>query len=272
MQPKISVIIPCYNHGAYLEEAILSVEENTDVYDCEIIIIDDGSSDSLTIEVLNSLERKGYHVIRQRNQGLAAARNNAITIARGKYILPLDSDNKLHKNYLTKAVAILEKDNSIGVVYGKPIFFGDEQGLREVGEFDFERLITMNYIDACAVFRRDIWVQVNGYDGLMPGMGNEDWEFWVHSFLLGNQFFYLQEVCFYYRVLATSMSASTTRPSYSANKEYIYKKHALKLVEKLLAFNKSLINSEEKNKLVINYITNNRLKAIVKLGLGRDIL
>jgi glycosyltransferase involved in cell wall biosynthesis len=79
-------------------------------------------------------------VIHQSNQGLAAARNRAIAAASAKYILPLDSDNKLHRNYLTRAVEILDVHPSLDVVYGNPILFGEESGVRRVGPFEFGKL------------------------------------------------------------------------------------------------------------------------------------
>ena len=69
-----------------------------------------------------------------------------------------------------------------------------------------------NYIDACAVFRKTVWEEVGGYDGNMPAMGNEDWEFWIHIFFKKGVFYYLDQPCFYYRVSSTSMRVSVTEP------------------------------------------------------------
>jgi glycosyltransferase involved in cell wall biosynthesis len=93
MYPVISIIIPCYNQGQYILDAISSVEQYPDNSVYEIIIINDGSTDEISITVLKSLEEKGYHVLNQNNQGLSMARNNGIAIAKGKYILPLDADS-----------------------------------------------------------------------------------------------------------------------------------------------------------------------------------
>jgi glycosyltransferase involved in cell wall biosynthesis len=257
---KVSIIIPCYNHGMYLEEAIKSVEQNADNLSYEIIIINDGSTEETTINTLNELQQKGYTIIHQENQGLAAARNNGIIASSGTYIIPLDSDNKLHKNYLTKAISILDKRPDIDIVYGRPMFFGNEDGLREIGDFNFNKIIKDNYIDACAVFRRTIWSKTNGYDGKMPVMGHEDWEFWIHSFLVGARFFYLDKICFYYRVQPESMRISTTRFGFDANRKYIHNKHGIKIIEKLTLDHDRLA-----------YIKNNRLKSIIKLTLGFTI-
>ncbi|SNR69947.1 glycosyltransferase family 2 protein [Hymenobacter mucosus] len=257
---KVSVVIPCFNHGQYIQEALQSVECNVGNIPYEIIIVDDGSTDAHTLMVMDVLEQGGYTVIRQTNQGLAAARNVGISLARGKYIIPLDSDNKLHSNYLTKAVQLLDDNHEVEVVYGKPMFFGEETGLREVGEYDFFKIIQCNYIDACALFRREVWQKVGGYDGAMPAMGNEDWEFWIHSFLLGTKFMYLNEICFYYRVSPNSMSVSVTRPGFEQNKTYIYTKHGSALIKRLL---------DELHTL--DYIRKNKFRTVAKIILGVNL-
>ncbi|WP_055562272.1 glycosyltransferase family 2 protein [Hymenobacter sp. AT01-02] len=257
---KVSVVIPCFNHGQYIQEALQSVECNVGSTPYEIIIVDDGSTDAHTLVMMEKLEQEGYTVIRQTNQGLAAARNAGISSARGEYIIPLDSDNKLHTNYLTKALKILDDSPEVGVVYGKPFFFGEETGLKEVGGYNFSKIIQCNYIDACAVFRKSVWEKVGGYDGDLPAMGNEDWEFWIHCHLLDIKFIYLNDICFYYRVLSDSMSATTTRPGFEKNKAYIYTKHSINIVNKL-------INEIES----WNYVKNNKLKTAAKILLGMNI-
>ncbi|TGD82993.1 glycosyltransferase [Hymenobacter wooponensis] len=261
----VSIIIPCYNHGAYIQEAISSIEQNAGDLAYEIIIVDDGSTDELTKTKIKELATQKYKVIQQPNAGLAAARNNGIALAKGKYILPLDSDNRLHANYLTKAVAILDDDSSIDVVYGNSVFFGENDGVRNVGnnyvgEFDFNRMVDCNYIDACAIYKKSMWEKAGGYDGNMPAMGHEDWELWVNMFLLGGRFYFLDELCFYYRVTIGSMLVTNVDNKHELNKEYIYKKHSYKIVSHLL---------HDSNKF--NYINKHKAKAIVKLLLGRGL-
>ncbi len=127
----ISLITPCYNHGKYIDEAIASIPYNKLNCEIEHIIINDGSTDPFTLKKLNQLGENGYNVIHQENMGLATARNNGIKMAKGKYILPLDSDNKLNENYFTKAVKVLENNETIDVVYGDSIFFGEENCYRK---------------------------------------------------------------------------------------------------------------------------------------------
>ncbi|WP_324671902.1 glycosyltransferase family A protein [Hymenobacter sp. GOD-10R] len=266
MTPTVSIVIPCYNHGAYLQEAIESIEKSSGGTSFEIIIVDDGSTEPSTLVTLQELKEKGYNLIRQNNQGLAAARNNGIAAAKANYILPLDSDNKVHSNYLTQAVDILDQDSSVDVVYGNPIFFGDSDrgaGLRQVGEFSFIKMLDCNYIDACALYRKSLWEKVGGYDGKMAFMGHEDWEIWINMFLSGGKFHYLNKACFYYRVVANSMSASDSYEAskHIVNKEYIYGKHHSGIISYLLDIAK-------KYEFHNAYLENNKLKFIIKVALG----
>lgn len=265
MSVIISIIIPCFNHGAYLYEAIASVEKNVSGRPYELIIVDDGSTDSHTIDVIQNLQNQKYNVIRQTNQGLAAARNNGIALAKGNYIIPLDSDNMLSKGYFTKAFELLERDPSIDVVYGQPIFFDDgdndgmrEEGLREIGEFNFTKMLDCNYIDACAMFRKSIWEKVGGYDGSMPAMGHEDWEIWINIFLSGGKFCHLNEVCFHYRIITGSMLAMDALKKHDLNKQYIYNKYSQGIVSNLLQEIKNLNHSVRSNKV------KNFIKSIIK--------
>ena len=90
---KVSVIIPCYNQGQYIEEAVKSVLAQT-YQNFEIIIVNDGSTDEFTNKLLSDYDKQKTKVLHTDNQGLASARNNGIKVAKGKYILPLDADER----------------------------------------------------------------------------------------------------------------------------------------------------------------------------------
>ncbi len=209
---KLSVIIPCYNHGEFILQAIASVEScQAKVY--EILIINDGSTDPLTQKVLQALSERGYSVIHQENQGLASARNHGISLAKGRYILPLDSDNKIRPNYITKAIEILDNEPEVGVVYGNFEFFGGVTGVQEVPEFDINLILRGNYIDACAVFRKTVWEDAGGYDSKIPEqLGYEDWDFWLSVAEKGWHFYHIDEVLFDYRLRSNSMVSRCNIP------------------------------------------------------------
>lgn len=229
--PKVSIIIPCYNHGLYINEAISSIEAYPIQSKYEIIIVNDGSTDLNTLNKLRQLENLGYCVIHQRNKGLGAARNRGIDIAKGKYILPLDSDNKIYPNYMEKSIKVLEEDSKIGVVYGNANFFGNKKGIWKNIKFNFDLLFLSNYIDACAVFRKKIWEDIGGYDENMPVMGSEDWDFWMRTAMRGWEFHHIDEILFDYRVREDSMLRTSTHKNSKRIENYIFSKPAYKIIK-----------------------------------------
>lgn len=232
---RLSIIIPCYNHGQYLQDVIDSISCYNDE-PIEIIIIDDGSTEELTILKIEELKQKNYHVIQQKNSGLAFSRNVGICIAKGKYILPLDADNKIKPDYIRKALAILESDE-YDIVYAKPVFFGDNIESRKfkTQNFNSTDLIFGNFIDACAIYRKDVWIRNNGYDERMPHPGVEDWEFWINSFFNGYRFKFLNEDLYEYRIVKDSMIEDVFKEHrYEESHKYIFNKHFTKIIDKLL--------------------------------------
>jgi glycosyltransferase involved in cell wall biosynthesis len=207
--PILSIVIPCYNQGIYLKDTLDSLAA-ADRDRVETIIINDGSTDAYTNDYLRELSGQGYHVIFQENQGLGAARNRGIREARGKYILPLDSDNKILPEYISKGLAVMEQQADIAVVYGNAEYFGEKQGILKPGPFNLQKLMLGNFIDACAVIRKSVVEEVGYYDN-MKIMGLEDWDLWLRIALKGHKFYYVDEVLFNYRVHQSSMLRTLNR-------------------------------------------------------------
>lgn len=200
MEVVISVIIPCFNHGAYLWEAIRSVEESG-FQNYEIIIVDDGSTDPETQRIALEVKDAGYNILLQKNQGVAASRNNAIRLAKGKYIIPLDADNRLLKPYFFKGLEILESKPEVGVVYGDALIIGEKSGDWKNHPLVMEEMLFENYIDTCTIIRRSMWEQVGGYDSNAPVPTRQDYIFWLDCLKHQWKFEYLPEYCFEYRFL-----------------------------------------------------------------------
>lgn len=227
---RLSIIIPCFNDGQFIREAVTSAESYSDpVY--EIIIVNDGSTDPLTCQVLSELKSSGYRIIDQLNQGLAAARNTGIKLASGEYILPLDSDNKIRPDYIRKGIEILDQFFDVAVVYGDVERFGEGiddidqipnynlsydnfsfangfRAVQKVPDFNLSLLINHNYIDACAIFRKSVWEECGYYDINMPFGCYEDWDLWLSIAKKGYKFYHVPEVLFEYRVRPISLSTS----------------------------------------------------------------
>lgn len=205
---KVSVVIPCFNHGEFLPEAVASVTQiGRD--DVQLIVVDDGSTDERTSRELHKVMAQGIKVIRQDNRGLAAARNAGIRASQGEYIFPLDADDRLRAGWIGHGTTILDSDPQVGVIYGDAECFGTRVGRWHVGPFDMARLLHWNYIHASALYRRFVWEQNGGYDGTMPVQGLEDWDFWLGALERGWQFAYLREVFFDYRQAEGSMITHT---------------------------------------------------------------
>ena len=223
--PRVSVVIPCYNQGHFIREAIASVEgvPEKDLY--EVIIVNDGSTDADTIAQMRALEQEGYRVVNQSNAGLGAARNSGIRESKGEYILPLDSDNRIRSEYIGEGIRILDSNQAVSVVYGDLEYFGEEVGRREVGAFSLQRQMLSNSIDACAVYRRSCWVNLGGYDERMPAMGFEDWDFWLRIAFSGGRFHYVRKVLFDYRCRSGSMVRSVDKQQYVILHEYMQEKY-----------------------------------------------
>src|SRR5947209_8221071 len=105
--PPMSIVIPCFNQGRFIDEALQSLEEcNQDLF--EIVIVNDGSTDEFTNQRLTALKEQGLNVIFQENKGLGAARNSGIAKSRGRFILPLDADNRIYPEYVSESITVLD--------------------------------------------------------------------------------------------------------------------------------------------------------------------
>lgn len=269
--PLISIITPCFNHGIYLEELIDSIQINKYENVFEHIIVNDGSTDVYTVDQLKICEERGIKVIHQKNIGLAHARNAGIAISNGKYILPLDADNKIFPEVFIKAAAIMNDDNLIDVLYTDAEYFGEKTGIWEVGDFHGIKIIADNYIDACSLIRKDVFGTFGLYDINMPAMGHEDWELWVRLYLNSRKFYYLNEIGYSYRVRSNAMTVTTTRPNIENNRAYIYSKYA-KSISTILSELK-MLEIDQVSKLVQfkDRVKNNRFKEAMKLIIGKDL-
>lgn len=123
---RVSVIVPIYNTGVYLEECINSILEQ-EFDDFELLCVNDGSTDQVTIDILNKfkISDKRVVLINQENSGPASARNNGISRARGKYIVFVDSDDYVSPKYLANMYDSAISKKSDLVFSEKIICFGD---------------------------------------------------------------------------------------------------------------------------------------------------
>ncbi|HEV7572885.1 MAG TPA: glycosyltransferase [Thermoanaerobaculia bacterium] len=220
-RPRLSVIVPCHDDGDYLIDAVASVERNASA--AELIVVDDGSTQPRTRQVLAALREAGHRVIEQPHSGLSAARNVGIAASNGDYLLPLDADNRLLPGFAAEAVALLDGDPAAGVAYGDRREFGARTGDVAVPELDLPRMLWSNYIDACAVVRRAVWSDIGGYD---VACELEDWDFWLGAAQRGWRFIHLPSPAFEYRVRPDSLLRRVLRRTdYASTLRRLYDKH-----------------------------------------------
>jgi glycosyltransferase involved in cell wall biosynthesis len=186
--PLVSVVLPAYNAEAFIAETLRSVLSQT-YSNFEVLVVDDGSQD-LTAAVVKTMASQDSRIklLRQSNQGVAAARNLAIERSGGDYIAPLDADDVWYPTKLEKQVACLEAAGpKAGLAYVWCVSI-DEKGrfIAPGTKWDlegkvYEPLVLRNFIGNASVplFRRNFLQKVGGYNSqlkLQDAQGCEDWE------------------------------------------------------------------------------------------------
>ena len=220
-QPLISVVIPCYNQGMFLNDAINSALNQMPTV--EVIVVNDGSTDN-TAKVA---ECWPVSIINQPNRGLSAARNAGITIARGKYIVCLDADDMLAPNYIKKCIDYGKLTNTDIVGTGIK-FFGDIDGEHLFNPCPtYAMLLSLNQLHCAALFKKEIWEKVGGFDEGMRE-GYEDWDFWLRVLREGYKASTVQEPLLLYRKHGPSMISRTTA-NHQRIAAYILAKHVPQL-------------------------------------------
>jgi glycosyltransferase involved in cell wall biosynthesis len=223
-QPLVSVIIPCYNQAEYVIECLESIKAQIYPH-WECIIMDDGSADQTKYLVQNYIKNDSRFTYNyQSNTGVSGARNNAVKLSTGKYILPIDGDDKIGNTYIEKAVAHLENNLQTAVVYCKAALFGNSSGNWPLPTYSFELLLKENTLFCSGIYRRADFDKTLGYDTSMK-VGLEDWDFWISLLSLGGNVYQINETLFYYRIRQHSRNSS-----FDVNKEreirnYVYQKH-----------------------------------------------
>lgn len=207
-------------------EAIDSVIHNIKG-DFEVILINDGSTEHSTLEVLKALNDPRVTIIHQTNKGLASARNIGVQHCKGEILFFLDSDNTILPCYASRAVEIFNSHSEISVVYGNPLFFGEVDSVKRFSthSYNFDLLLKGNYIDACAFVRKKDFLEVGGFSVHSDLQGWDDWELWIKLSIAGKKFHYLNFDCFGYRVRSNSMIGKSTHEQKKAMLEYIGSKY-----------------------------------------------
>lgn len=176
MRDSVSIVIPCYNHGRFLGEAVDSALAQT-TPPSEVIVVDDGSTDS-TPEVADGYG-DSIRYFRTGNRGQQEARNLALAKAEGDFFINLDADNRLCPEYIERTLGLSKEYDApdLAFVYTRRLFFGEREGVSGRHEFDPVALKFRNYIDMCSLIKMDV-VKRFGFDPAFNS-GWQDFDFYL---------------------------------------------------------------------------------------------
>jgi glycosyltransferase involved in cell wall biosynthesis len=219
MNPKVSIIIPTYNHAYFVGFAVESALAQT-FTNTEVLVVDDGSVDNTRDFLAAYAGRITY--IYQENRGLSAARNTGIRVACGEYIALLDADDMWVPEKLAVQMRLFDENPAAGVVSCGNVSV-DNQG-REVsaastrgsGQFQFRRLLLGNCVSggSNAVVKRSCFDAVGLFDESLRS--SEDWDMWLR---IARRYpvLFAPQVLTKIRVNASSMSAEKNADTMLAN-------------------------------------------------------
>jgi glycosyltransferase involved in cell wall biosynthesis len=209
--PLVTVIVPCFNDGRWLDRLFASLAAQT-FTNFEVILVDDGSTDGFTRNRISELEAApppGLTVIRQENQGVIAARNAALALARGRYVFPLDADDAVDKTFLEKCLLLLENSGPRTFVYTWTFSLGENCFIWPTADSDPLAILEQNRI-GFVVFPRAAVAELGGYDPAMHD-GYEDWELAVRLVAGGYVGRAVPEPLYFYHVRHGSRNFHATK-------------------------------------------------------------
>ena len=211
--PLISVIIPVYNTEKYLADCLDSVINQT-ISNIEIICVNDGSPDnSLQILKQYASRDKRIKILEQPNSGVIAARNNGISVARGEYILCLDSDDRIASVCLERLYNALINE-PCDLALPSVALFGNQTGLSDLGAPTADNMCAGNRIySTCGLYKKELWKKYGGYDSRFAN-GIEDYDFWMNFFQDNRRIVKVPDVLFYYNVKPASESRNEQTEKY----------------------------------------------------------
>ena len=172
--PLISVIVPCFNSGRTIKRTILSIRNQTWVQK-EIILVNDGSTDELTINTIRELaNEKIVRLINQKNNGLASARNRGVNQSSGTFLFFLDADDWIEPHALEMMYFHLIRNEKYGYVFPDIYLEGKRSGFIEK-EFNLFEQFFLNQIPYCIFISKENFIKHGIYDEKMK-LGYEDWD------------------------------------------------------------------------------------------------
>ncbi|MBL57406.1 MAG: hypothetical protein CMP61_09470 [Flavobacteriales bacterium] len=257
MKPKVSIIIPYFNHGEYINQALNSVH-NQGFDDYEIILVNDSSVDKQSIEVFNALEHSKVRKYTISNGGPCVAKNYGVSMARGSILGFLDSDNMLLSPYIKEAVYAIDTED-FEWVFGDAELFGCETGVKSQKLKGLEEIFINSVIDNCFFIKKSTFESIGGFDESLSRLGLEDWELSVRLIINNIRFKHLESPLFKYRVLEDSRTNKEAKDNRELIMKYVFEKHHLSLFENYSNMFFKLLKTENKFEVKLG----NRIRRIL---------
>ncbi len=219
----VAVVVTCYNLGRTIAESVDSVLRQTRPA-AELVIVDDGSDDAYTLQVLAALERAGTRVVRTPNRGVCAARNTAVRSTSAPLVVILDGDDLLAPTYLETLGARLDANPDLDYVSCAQKGFGASSYVWRPPDPSIPESIVRGVVHASSMMRRAVWESVGGFDETIPR--NEVLDFWTTVLEHGFRGSVVDEPLLLYRVRPDSQYHTTITPAATAEcMQAFYRKH-----------------------------------------------
>lgn len=263
--PKVSIIIPAYNVSAFINVTLNSVFSQT-YTDFEAIVVNDGSKDKAQLE--NALKPFFDKIIyaEQENCGVSAARNSAISLARGEFLAFLDGDDIWFPFFLESQINLLEKEN-LEMVYCDALMFGESlfEGINYMKNAPSNGAVTTmslisgdcNVITSGTVLRKNLIEKFGVFDTKFTGM--EDFDLWFRFAKNGAKIGYQKKILIKYRVRADNLTGGNVKRSErnifalkAIREKYELDKNELNALEKHLVLCKAELELEKGKHCLVN--------------------
>jgi glycosyltransferase involved in cell wall biosynthesis len=172
--PRVAVVVPCYDDGATLGEALASLEGQEEH---ELVVVDDGSTDQTTLDVLTGLEAAGVQVIHQPNTGLSAARMAGVAATSAPFVLPLDADDAIAPGAVASLADALDREPPAAMAWGDVEIWGEFNLALRIGRrLDPWLVAHLNTLPVASLVRRTALLEAGGWQ---LRHGYEDWDLWM---------------------------------------------------------------------------------------------
>ncbi len=261
--PLISFIVPTYNVSRkYLSECLDSLLNQT-YSNFEICIADDNSTLAETIETLKEYEKKDSRikvVYRQENGMISKASNTAMGIAKGEFIVLVDNDDAIEKEALYYIVDVLNKDNSIDMIYtdeDKIDFKGRYMEPHFKADFSPETLMSVNYICHLCCLRKSIVDEIGGFRSQYDG--SQDYDLFLRFTEKTDRIYHIDKVLYHWRQTATSTAGYLGNKSYA----YVAGKKALEDALKRRNLKGKVLENPRVSTYLVKYENDNELVSII---------